>query len=47
MWIIDRVKDNDKGHNQARCHSCGYSFNIDIYTQKNVALIMKAHKCGG
>jgi hypothetical protein len=45
MWIIDRVK-NDKGsHNQARCHGCGYAFNIDIFTQKDVALIMEAHSC--
>jgi hypothetical protein len=47
MWIIDRVK-NDKGsHNQARCHGCGYAFNIDIFTQKDVALIMEAHSCKG
>ena len=47
MWIIDRVKDDSKGHNQARCHPCGYTFNMDIFTQKDVALIMSAHNCGG
>jgi hypothetical protein len=48
MWIIDRVKDKDhRGYNQARCHSCGYTFNIDIFMQKHVAMIMEAHKCKG
>jgi hypothetical protein len=45
MWIIDRVKDDHKSHNQARCHNCGYAFNMDIFTQKNVDMIMKAHDC--
>jgi hypothetical protein len=46
MWIIDRVKDKDhRAYNQARCHKCGYAFNIDIFTQKNVSMIMEAHRC--
>ena len=45
MWIIDRVKDDHRGYNQARCHGCGYVFNIDIFTQKDVAMIMEAHSC--
>ena len=52
MWIIDRVKDKDKesitrpnGYNQARCYKCGYAFNIDLFTQKDVAMIMEAHRC--
>ena len=45
MWIIDSVKDDHRGHNQARCHSCGYAFNMDIFTQKDVSMIMEAHDC--
>jgi hypothetical protein len=46
MWIIDRVKDKDnRGYNKARCHKCGYAFNIDLFTQKDVAMIMEAHLC--
>ena len=48
MWIIDRIKDKDNNYyNQGRCHKCGYSFNIDIFTQKNVSMIMEAHACRG
>ena len=48
MWIIDRVKDiENKAYNQARCHKCGYAFNIDIFTQKDVSMIMQAHNCKG
>ncbi len=45
MWIIERVEDDHRGHNQARCHACKYKFNIDLFTQKDVAMIMEAHEC--
>jgi hypothetical protein len=46
MWIIDRIKDKDNNYyNQARCYKCEYSFNIDIFKQKNVSMIMEAHSC--
>lgn len=45
MWIISKVKNDQGSHNEAKCHKCGYTFNIDIFTQTNVAMIMEAHKC--
>ena len=45
MWIINRVKNDQGSHNEAKCHICGYKFNIDIFTQKDVAMIMEAHSC--
>ncbi len=45
MWIIDRVKNDQGSHNSARCHKCDYKFNIDLFTQKDVAMIMEAHRC--
>ena len=47
MWIIDRVKDDHRGHNQARCYDCGYTFNMDIFLEKDVKMIMEAHQCRG
>jgi hypothetical protein len=46
MWTINWVKDDVKGHNQAKCHECGYKINIDLFTKENLKMIMEAHKCG-